>query len=673
MDRASRRHSRWLARWRSLPRWQRFLVLPWCCGFLGTTALLLALRAAPLPDPSLVYPTHLDAGDGTRLAEWTRKGTSAEHVPLAQIPPALQAATLAVEDARFYQHGAFHWTSLLRASWVDLVHGRIVQGGSTISQQLAKNLYLNQQRTLGRKLREALYALQLELHESKPEILEQYLNTVYYGHGAYGVGAAAQLYFGKPVTDLSLAECALLAGLPKGPSLYSPLLHPEAARARQRTVLQRMVQAGFLSQAEADAALRTPLQFAALTAPSLAAPYFTDMAVHEVKRRFHLTADDLDRGDLRIVTTLDPVLQAAAERAIASTLPTGSRLQAALVALDPQTGQVLAMVGGRDYAQSPYNRALAERQPGSTFKAVVYAAALSHGWTPDRQVLSEPTTFMYDRNQLYTVHDYGDFYAHRPITLREALARSDNVYAVTANLEVGPQQVVAMARRLGFQGTLQPYPALALGVFPTSPMQLATTYAALANGGKHVLPYAVQALDDPRGGHHWTTLPVSHQALDPAVAFQLTDLLRSVLEPGGTGYAARPYLHGPAAAKTGTTNTDAWMVGFTPRVVCAVWVGYDDNRPLTVSEAHLAAPIWGKFMGTAQQRRPSDWFTPPPNLVPVTLDPVTGQLATPACGSTETDYFVAGTAPVESCALHSSAAPPAPAPATRPWWRRWWP
>ncbi len=624
-------------------------------GFGGMTALLIGLRLAPLPDESMVNPTHIDSADGKRLAEWTLKGNHARHVPLAQIPLTLQQATLAVEDVNFYHHHAFNPLSMARALWVDIRHGKVVEGGSTITQQLAKNLFLSQDRTVTRKLREALYAIQLELHESKDTILEQYLNSVYYGHGAYGVDAAARLYFNKPVQNLTIGECAMLAGLAKGPNLYSPFVNFPAARERQRIVLNRMVQTGYLTQQQADKAYAEPLHLSSAHLPPLNAPYFTSTAVQEVARNFHIAQEDLYRGDFRITTTLDPVLQRAAERAIQTTLPKNSGLQAALVAMDPRTGAIKAMVGGRNYQTSPYNRVFAERQPGSTFKGILYSAALSHGWTPARQVNSEMTTFMYDQEKVYTVHDYGDFYAHRPLTMREAIARSDNVYAVTANLDVGPDEVIALARKMGIESPLKAYPSLALGVFPTSPLQMATAYAVLANGGFRVTPHTVREVRDIRTGTVHQAQVNAKRVLSPQVAYQMTDLLRSVFEPHGTGYAVRNYLHAPAAAKTGTTNTDAWMVGYTPKLVCAVWVGYDDNRRLTVREAHLAAPIWAKFMGTAEQRLPADWYKPPAGLVQKAVDPVTGQLATDTCPAKEVDYFVPGTEPQAVCALHPSA------------------
>ncbi|QQE81506.1 PBP1A family penicillin-binding protein [Alicyclobacillus sp. SO9] len=631
---------------------RNWIVFPLLAGFAGAAVIITSLRITPLPSVGLIDPTVLDDAAGNELAEWTIRGSHSEQVPLTDIPLSLQQATIAVEDRQFYRHHAFNVTSIGRALAVDFLHHNIVEGGSTITQQLAKNLYLNQQRTVVRKLKEALYAMQLELHESKHTILTQYLNLVYFGHGAYGVQAASELYFHKPVSELNLAQSAMLAGLPKGPELYSPFRNLTAAKNRQYDVLQSMVRGRYITQNEADKAFRQPLHLSHVHDPLQKAPYFTATAIREMQQRFHISPDYLYRGDWHVQTTLDPVLQKAAERAVASTLPKQGDLQAALIAMDPKTGAIKAMVGGKEFDKSPYNRVFAQRQPGSTFKGVLYTSALEHGWSPAKRINSEMTTFLYDNGKTYTVHDYGDFYAHRPLTLKEAIARSDNVYAVTANLEVGPDEVIQTARKMGLTTPLKPYPAMALGVFPTSPLQLAAAYSVLANGGNTVDPYTISQITSPSLKQPLNATREHQNVVSPDVAFEMSDLLRSVTEPGGTAYRARKYLHGPVAAKTGTTNTDAWTVGYTPNLVCAVWVGYDNNKPLSMTEAHLATPIWGKFMGTAQQRDPAKWYTAPPQLVERTIDPATGKLATSACRDRETDYFVKGTEPTDSCPLH---------------------
>ncbi|MFD1675854.1 transglycosylase domain-containing protein [Alicyclobacillus fodiniaquatilis] len=643
--------------------WLTALFLPLATGFTGMSLMLVLLRVLPLPDQSLINPTEIDSDNGYRLADWTSSGGTAEQaVPLSRIPTALIDATLAVEDKDFYHDHAIDLKSTARAMLMNIKHGSVVQGGSTITQQLAKNLYLSQDRTYSRKVCEALIALQLELHKSKNWILDRYLNVVYYGHGAYGVDAAAQLYFNKSVDDLNTAECTMLAGLPKGPSIYSPLTNMKLAKERQHVVLHRMVQAGYMTQAAADKTYATPIHLATFHTPTVQAPYFTKVAMNEVKDTYHVTDDELDAGNVRVHTTLDPLLEQAAERALATTLPKNSQIEAALVAMDPKTGAIKAMVGGRDFKTSPFNRALAPRQPGSTFKAVLYAAALEHGWTPANQVDSKLTTFVYGPSgqSQYTVHDYGDFYADRPLTLREALARSDNVYAVHTNLAIGPQYVVDMARRMGIDSPLKPYPSLALGVFPVSPVEMAAAYATLANGGYRVSPHTVKEIETPVGKDD--AQQSASRVISPQLAYQMTDLLTSVMQRNGTGYSVHGYLHNITAAKTGTTDTDAWMVGYTPNLVCAVWVGYDTNRPLTVTEAHLASPIWAKFMGTAQNHMPYDWFKPVDGLTKVTLDPLTGKLATPQCRNTEVDYFIPGTEPVEPCSLHGAKAQTQPNP-----------
>lgn len=652
-----------------------YVGIPLAVGFLGMSVLLVGLRTAPLPVDSLVNPTQIADRTGQTLSNWTAQGTHAQFAPLSTIPKALQQATLAVEDENFYHHSAFSVTGLGRALWVDIRHGHIEEGGSTITQQLARTLFLSQNRTIGRKFREALYAMQLEMHESKDAILAEYLNYVYYGYGAYGAAQAAEVYFGKPLAHLNLAECAMLAGLPQAPSAYAPTQHFEAAKERQRIVLQRLVDVGYLTRQQAMAVFAMPIQITHTNQSSLRAPYFTEVAVDEAKRRYRLATDDLYQGGIHIMTTVDPMLQQAAERAITRSLAAHPGLQAALVALDPQTGAVRALVGGRDYQSSPYNRVFAERQPGSTFKAILYTAALQNGWTPASQVESVETTFRYDGNQSYTVRDFGAEYANRPLTLRAALARSDNVYAVTANLDVGPGVVINTAHEMGISAPMQPYPSLALGVFPVSPLQMATAYATLANGGYRVTPYAVsQVSRSTADAPLLRAEPPRVRVVSPQISFQMTDLLHSVLAPHGTGYPVHTFLHQPAAAKTGTTDTDGWMVGYTPATVCAVWVGYDDNRPISLSEAHLASHIWAQFMGTAEQHAPTAWYQPPAGLTARLIDPLTAKLATDTCASTELDYFQPGTEPTLYCPLHPASKPSGLVPRAGgivQWLRRW--
>ncbi len=641
---------------RSRRRWLRnYVGIPMAAGFVGTTAMLAGLKAAPLPVQSFLNPTQVDDREGTVLETWTPKGDHSQIVPLDEIPLALQHATIAVEDAHFYQHSAFSLAGIARATLVNLRHHHVDQGGSTITQQLARTLFLNQDRTLSRKIREALYSIQLEMHESKSTILDEYLNYVYYGHGAYGAPQAAQVYFGRPITRLNLAECAMLAGLPQAPSAFDPFLHFNQAKSRQVAVLHRMAQAGYITDEEAAQAAMQPIQLATESLSSEKAPYFTEVAVSEAKRRFGITSDNLYAGGLRITTTLDPVLQQSAERAVSRLVAPYPKLQAAVIVMDPRTGAIRAMVGGRDYLTSPYNRSFATRQPGSTFKAVVYASALEHGWTPANQVKSTETTFRYDGDKSYTVRDFAGEFAERPLTLRAALARSDNVYAVTTNLQVGPSKVIDTARRMGITSELLPYPSLALGVFPTSPLEMATAYATLANGGFRVTPYAVAQVNWSNQNRTVSTTPEKTGVISPQVAFQMSDLMQSVLQPGGTAYAIHSYLHSTTAAKTGTTDTDGWMVGYTPTTVCAVWVGYDDNRPLALSEAHVASRIFAHVMNTAEQRFPSSWYRAAAGLVPRLIDPLTAKLATNTCADTEYDYFVPGTEPKESCPLHPAA------------------
>ncbi|ADG07891.1 penicillin-binding protein, 1A family [Kyrpidia tusciae DSM 2912] len=627
---------------------------------------VLYLRFAPLPPGGDTRPTVVYGADGSVIAQLYGGTDQRDYVPLTRIPTAMKEAVIASEDAQFYQHGGLNWRGILRALWVDIREGAAVQGGSTITQQLVKNLYLTQDRTWTRKIHEAILALQFEMHASKDEILERYLNSIYFGHGATGVGEASLTYFSKPVESLDLAQCALLAGLPRGPSVYDPIHHFQAAKERQKQVLEAMVRAGMISQAEADRAWREPVPLARQPAPDRPAPYFLDDVTRELSSGYDVPESALAKGGLSIYTTLDPKLQRLAEEAVARAIPKGSGLQAAFVALDPHTGDIKAWVGGTDYRTSSYDRVLAQRQPGSSFKPILYLTALHRGMTPTASFVSEPTTVTYGHGQTYEVHNYANHYLYRPVAMREAIARSDNVYAVDTIMKVGPQAVVEMARQLGITEPLQPYPSLALGAFPVSPLDLARAYAAIANGGVQVTPRTVREVLDPQGRALEVIDAKTTPVTDPQRTFILTDLMKSVFEPEGTGARVARELEGrPLAAKTGSTDTDAWMAGFSPNLVAVAWVGYDKDRFLSPAESTLASQIWADFMSGAVAPGSPD-FPVPPGLVRVAVDPLSGKLATENCPRVEWDYFVQGTEPMEVCSLHGSPPhPPGPRGETR--------
>ena len=645
-------------------------------GF-GLAALLIGyLRFTPLP-PSVMYdPSEIKDKSGISLGHLVADGVEREIVPLSAVPIYVQEATIAVEDNAFYSHNGINLKGIIRALIANLHAGRIVQGGSTITQQLAKNLFLTNDRTVLRKIRETLYALQLEWRFSKSQILTDYLNSIYYGDGATGVGTASEYYFGKPVSRLDLAESTLLAGLPKGPSLYSPLVHYQAAKERQRAVLEAMVNAGFLTKSAAHAAFLEPLRFAHHQVAGSNAPYYLNAVESAATREFSLKKEDLYRGGYVIHTALQNRLQTTLNRSIEKRLADYPGLQVAAVALDPKNGDILAYAGGRNYRTSPFDRAQARRQPGSTFKPFLFAAALDHGLTPSLHMLSAPKIVHYDKGRVYFVHNFADQYAHRMISMRQALAHSDNVFAVSTEMLTGMDQVIREAELFGLPHNMAPYPSLALGVFPVSTLELARAYAVFANGGYLVKPRFFSQITDKEGHTLYQDTAEKILAISPATSFQLADMLKSVMAPGGTGYRVARQLPGGVAAKTGTTDTDAWMVGFTPDRVCAVWVGYDKPRPIDSVESHLPSFIFADVMKTPSHSAQRAAAPMPGELVQRAIDPGTGQLATTQCPDRETDYFVKGSEPIETCATH-------PAPPTSPgdhlnrlfhsfthWWHR---
>ncbi|MFO7247483.1 MAG: PBP1A family penicillin-binding protein [Bacillota bacterium] len=623
---------------------------------LCTIAVLLYLRAQPLPKGNTSATTVLLAADGSILDE-LHGGQNRKPVSLRAISPYVIAATLAVEDRRFFEHMGFDWRRMAKAVYVDLKEMRFAEGASTITMQLARNLYLSHEKTVARKLKEAFYALQLELHYSKERILELYLNQIYYGHGAYGIQAAAQTFFGKDAKDLTLAESALLVGLPKGPSLYSPYRHFDRAKARQKTVLDAMVATGYLRPEEAAAALAEPLRLVPLDARMREpmAPYFRDAVVDVLAERYGLTEDQIFRGGLRVHTTLDPKVQRAAEEAVKQLLPKDRPLQVALVAVDPQTGAVRALVGGRDYRASPYNRAFARRQPGSTFKPVVYLAALENGFTPLTLQRSEPTTFTYDNGRTYTPKNFGDKYPNADIPLYQAIAQSDNIYAVKTLMFLGPDKVIDTARRLGITSPLKPYPSLALGSMEVTPFEMAYAYAALANLGERPSPLLVTRVEDANGNVLVDEQPTHVRVAEAAHAYVLTHMLQGVFAEG-TGSSVRNLLKRPAAGKTGTTDYDAWLSGYTPQLAVTVWLGYDDKRPLqTTADGYLAKRLWATFVERALADVQPALFPVPDGVTTVYIDPATGKLATENCPRPKVLAFVSGTEPTDYCQAHLPA------------------
>jgi penicillin-binding protein 1B len=587
---------------------------------------------------------------------------------LGEMSRFIPAAVLAAEDHRFFEHEGLDLLAIGRALVVNTSRGEITQGASTLTQQLVKNLVLGPERTWRRKVLEAALALSVERRHPKERILEAYLNTVYLGqHGraaVLGVGGAAQSYWGKDARRLSLGESALLAGMIRAPNRYSPVEHPERARRRRDVVLQRMHELGMIDGASLAAAVAERAHVRVRTSLPSQAPYFLDYVRAA-------TGTDLPAGSPRIYSTLDAGLQRAAETAAARGLdrlesrhrhlrrsPSGGRLQVALVALEPSTGAVRAMVGGRDYEHSAFNRVThARRQPGSAFKPFVFLAALRRG--PAGEVpLVTPASVVEDLpveletpQGLWAPRNFEDRYEGL-ITVREALERSSNVATVRLAQAVGPGNVVRTARDVGVTSPMRPVPAVALGSFEVTPLELAAAYATLANGGTPVRPHALRGVE----GRKVTSPSPGAPRLLPEETYLLTHLLRGVVDRG-TGAAARALgLGGALAGKTGTTNDarDAWFAGYSPRLVTVVWVGFDDGTPLELSGAQGALPIWVDFMRAAASLEEPGEFTVPPTI-----------LFRHVCGGTVLEAFLPSTEPDQACGFVAPTAMPPAAPGHR--------
>ena len=681
--------------------WKMFLsiVVIVVFGAAGATLGIVQWLGRDLPTPEQL--TQIEApvktvvydARGRTLHEFFKENRTS--VPLRQIPRSLINATLSTEDRSFYQHWGVDLYGIARAAFQDLLHRRRAQGGSTITQQLARNLFLTHERSLTRKLKEVVLAIEIERNYSKDQILEMYFNQIYFGEGAYGVDAAARTFFGRPLQELSLPECALLAGVPANPSLYSPRHHPASALARRAKVLRNMLATKAITQVEFDGAVNAPLSVTQERYNNDRAPYFVEMVRQHLDELYGSNA--LYEGGLRVWTTLDMDLQQIAERALekqmvsleadlklkqtranyvpaagdsARALERTPYLQAALVAIDPSTGAIRALIGGRDWNQSNFNRAIqARRQPGSAFKPFLYTAAMDNGYHPTDIIVDEPVSFPGGSGELYQPQNY-DRQFRGPVTLRYALQQSINIPAVKLLRKVGTSLVASYARRMGIKSPIGQNLSLALGTSEVNLLELTSAYGVFANRGIRNDPEFIVKVEDKNGTVLEKESPRPIEVLSEQTAAVMTSMLESVINHG-TGYPARARgFNYPAAGKTGTMDDymDAWFVGFTPHVVCGTWVGFDEKKPIgrAMTGARAALPIWADFMiGATRGQQPED-FSIPAGSVSRLICPETGMLATDRCPSPANELFSEGSEPSELCNVHKGkplqfAPPPSPA------------
>lgn len=654
----------------------RVTALLFAVTVVGVVAGTIASIAPGLPDTEGLdswvpnQATRIYSSDNKLLARLYVENR--EFVPITEIPEHLQQATVAIEDARFFNHIGADPKALLRAV-VNNIRNKDVygQGGSTITEQLAKNLFLNQQKTFSRRLQQMMLALKIERRYSKEEILEMYLNEVCYGSGAFGVQAASKLYFHKPACELTLAEAALLAGLPRRPSFYSPFENPDAAKARQELVLHKMVAQGDLTTEEAETAIREKLNIAPrknLGEARIEYPYFTTYAIRELVARYGV--DMIYKGGLAVYTTLNTEVQRAAEEAIHEGLKDRSNrnvTQGALVCIKTSDGSLLAIVGGRSYRESQWNRATqSRRQPGSSFKPYLYAAAMENGFTPNSVIRDSPVSYPGAGGHPWRPKNYDGKY-RGSITLRRALATSVNVVAVKLMEQVGVDKVIETARRMGISSPLDPYLPLALGASGITLLEHAGAYCAFATGGLRVEPTTILRVLDHTGRPIDSLVPRVQRVLNPQTAEAVRSMLLTAVE-SGTGRNARIPNY-QVAGKTGTTSggKDAWFMGFTPDLTCGIWMGNDHNeRMYRPSGGFFCAPVWKKFMVraltiTKSQRRRFDANSEKVKETrergeektrTLRLCTESGMLATANCPSAYQEKFARGKGPKDYCDLH---------------------
>lgn len=607
------------------------------------------------------------------------------------LPPNLVQAILSAEDKRFFEHPGFDFIRIFGAAWADLHHSQHFQGASTITMQVARTYFLSTDRTWKRKLAEAMLSFELEQRFSKQRIFEMYANEVYLGNrGSFGIRGFAEAsvaYFGKDMRQLTLPECAYLAGLIRAPNYYSVAdRHPErAAQARDR-VLTQMMENKYVTEEDVQDAKRAPLKLVRTSVAGSEAPYFVDMVKDHLLEKY--TEQDLLSSNYRVYTTLDPQLQRAAAAALEAGMKNVDamleakyakarklkgkkaepeqipQVQAALVAMDPRTGEIKALIGGRDYGQSQLNHALAHRQPGSVFKPFVYAAAFDNAVsgaqpliTPATTVDDEPTVFEFD-GQEYTPNNYGERFMGK-VTVRQALTNSLNVATVKVAEMVGYGRVVQIARQMGLGSNIRPTPAVALGAYELTPVEVAGAYTAFATIGTRAEPFYIKSVVSADGNSLEKYSPQNKLTLDPRVAYLVDSIMQDVLNKGTGAQVRAKGFTLPAAGKTGTSR-DGWFAGFTSNLVCVIWIGFDDNHDLGLAGGATAAPIWADFMIRATALpgyRDVKDFEKPEGVDSTIIDAETLELATPNCPVTREEVFVSGSGPTQICELHGGHGP----------------
>ncbi|MBQ3510809.1 MAG: PBP1A family penicillin-binding protein [Bacilli bacterium] len=581
---------------------------------------------------------------------------SKEWIGLEDISDDLINATISTEDKHFYKHFGFDFLRILKACYINIKSGDAVQGASTITQQYAKNLFLDFDKTWKRKWSELWYTLRIEANYSKDDILEGYLNTINYGHGKYGIENASKYYFNKSASDLSLAEATILSGIPKSPANYSPLVNYDLAKKRQLNILKLMVSNNYITEKEMLEAYNTKLNFSGNSDKEelTTLMYFYDAVIDELETIDSIPNTYTDISGLKIYTTLDLDAQKQLEKNIEESIPKNSEIQTASVMMNPQDGGILALVGGRDYNKSSYNRATKSmRQVGSTMKPYLYYAALESGFTTSSSFTSEATTFSFNNQEDYTPKNYNDTYGNKAISMAAAVAYSENIYAVKTHLFLGEEALINVARRVGITSKLEPVPSLPLGTNEISIIEMAAGYSAFANLGYKVKPHLIEKIVDENNKVLYQSKKEKSLVLNSSLAFILNNMLTSTYDVNFIDYnyptavSLSSKLTHTYALKSGTTNGDNWNIGYNSDVLCAVWMGYDDNRSLNTNEYKYSQNIWYKSIEAYEKDKDNNdvWYKVPKNVSAVFVDPISGKPVTNDVQKKKLMYFIKGTEP----------------------------
>ncbi|MEG0994656.1 MAG: PBP1A family penicillin-binding protein [Bacilli bacterium] len=583
-----------------------------------------------------------------------RGNGSSEWIALKNISKDLINSTIYAEDKNFYKHFGFDLLRIAKASFINITSGEVKQGASTISQQYSKNLFLDFEQTWKRKWDELWLTIKLESNYDKNAILEGYLNTINYGHGMYGIENAAKYYFDKSAADLNLAEASMLTGIPKSPANFSPLVNLEKAKYRQKIILNLMVNNKVITKEEAKNAYDTELKFIGkkdlinLTTVM----YYQDAVIKELKTLKNIPNSFLETGGLKIYTNLDIASQTLMENTINTNFGEQNTLQISSIMMDPNTGKVFALTGGRDFSKSQFNRAIqSKRQVGSTMKPFLYYTALENGFTGSTAFTSSETTFTFSNNKTYSPKNSGEKYGNKPISMATAIAYSDNIYAVKTHMFLGEEMLVDFAKRVGINAKLEVVPSLPLGTSEINIMELTAGYSAFANEGYKVTPHLINKVEDVYGNILYQNNGLKEGVLNKSITYILNNLLTCTYDSAFIDYnyptaiTIAPKMTKTYAIKSGTTDTDTWYIGYNKDVITSVWIGYDDNKVIEANEYKYSKNIWLELMEGYLKDKKNNWYEKPNNVVGVLVEPISGKPLTESGQKGKIMYFVKGTEP----------------------------